>query len=232
MVFITGDTHGDFERIKDFCNKIKTTKEDIMIILGDVGINFSGLVADERKKEYLEALPITLFCIYGNHEQRPSNIKTYVKKEWHGGTVYVEEQYPDIIFAKDGEIYDIYGKKAIVIGGAYSVDKQLRIVHGWGWWPDEQPSTEIKQYVEEQLQKRDWKIDVVLSHTIPRKYEPVETFMPGIDQSRVDKSTENWLDALEEKLEYDKWYCGHYHIEKKVKKVEIMFQNIEEYQVS
>ena len=46
--------------------------------------------------------------------------------EWHGGLVYREEEYPNLVFAKDGEIYDIAGKKTIVIGGAYSVDKWYR----------------------------------------------------------------------------------------------------------
>ena len=31
----------------------------------------------------------------------------------------VEEQYPNILFAKDGEIYNFHGKKVMPIGGAY-----------------------------------------------------------------------------------------------------------------
>ena len=30
--------------------------------------------------------------------------------------------------------------------------------------------------------------DVVLSHTAPKKYEPVEYFLPGFDQTKVDKT--------------------------------------------
>lgn len=52
----------------------------------------------------------------------------------------------------------------------------------------------------------------------PLEYEPVEVFMAGVDQSKVDKSTEDRLD-------YGKWYCGHYHTEKKVDRGEIMFEN-------
>ena len=74
---------------------------------------------------------------------------------------------------------------------AYSVDKEYRLRMGYRWFADEQPSDAIKEYVEQQLDKTGWKEDTVLSHTCPRKYEPVEHFMPGIDQSRVDKSTEN-----------------------------------------
>lgn len=61
-------------------------------------------------------------------------------------------------------------------------------------WPDEQPSDEIKRYVESQLDKLGWKVDVVLSHTTPLKYETVEVFLSGVDQSKVNKSTEEWLD--------------------------------------
>lgn len=49
--------------------------------------------------------------------------------------------------------------------------------------------------------------------------------MSSIAQSKVDKSTEEWLDRIEEKLDYRKWYCGHYHTEKIVKRLELMFQN-------
>ena len=130
---------------------------------------------------------------------------------------------------KDGEIYDLDGKTAIVIGGAYSVDKDYRLLAGYSWFPDEQPSDEIKKYVEEQLEREAWDVDVVLSHTTPLKYEPVEVFMSGVDQSKVDKSTENWLDKIEDRLSYKKWYCGHYHTEKKIDNLEIMFENFDEF---
>lgn len=191
MIYITGDTHGNFDRIEYFCKKHNTSKDDIMIILGDAGINFSGQMYDNIKKEFLEALPIKIFSIHGNHEQRPYTIDGYKEKQWHGGMVYVEEKYPSLLFAKDGELFDLDGKKTIVMGGAYSIDKAIRIAYGWGWWEDEQPSREIKAYVEDQLGKVGWNVDVVLSHTTPLKYEPVEVFMKGVNQEQVDKSTNN-----------------------------------------
>lgn len=83
--------------------------------------------------------------------------------------------------------------------------------------------------MESQLDKLDWKVDVVLSHTTPLKYEPMEMFLFGVDQSKVDKSTEEWLDGIEDRLDYQKWYCGHYHTEKKIDKLEIMFENVREF---
>lgn len=35
--------------------------------------------------------------------------------EWHGGTVYVEKEYPNILFAKDREIFELDGLKTIAI---------------------------------------------------------------------------------------------------------------------
>lgn len=229
MIYITGDTHARFERIETFCKQAQTSHDDILIILGDAGINFSGWSYDSVKKQFLEALPITLFCVHGNHEQRPYTIESYKEKSWRGGTVYYEEEYPHLLFAKDGEVFDLEGKKTIVMGGAYSVDKRFRLTYGYNWWPDEQPSEEIKQYVEMQLDKLEWKVDVVLSHTAPLKYEPIEVFLSGLDQSKVDKSTENWLDSIEDRLEYQKWYCGHYHTEKKIDRVEIKFERVDEF---
>ena len=226
MIYIKGDTQGDFRRINSFCREKGTKNGDILIILGDAGINIRGGEEDREKKENLEALPITIFAIHGNHENRPYNIRTYKEKIWYGGMVYYEEAYPHILFAQDGEIFDFDGKKNIVIGGAYSIDKDIRLKYGWNWWKDEQPSEAVRRYVESRLKQSDWKIDVVLSHTVPAKYEPIECFLPEIDQSSVDKSTEIWLDSIEDRLDYRKWYCGHYHTEKQVDKLEFMFENI------
>ena len=104
MIYITGDTHGQFGRIEAFCKRFVTSKDDVMIILGDAGINSGGGIQDVRKKEFLESLPVTIFAIHGNHEQRPQTIESYREKLWRGGVVYWEEAYPSLLFAKDGEV--------------------------------------------------------------------------------------------------------------------------------
>lgn len=230
MIYITGDIHGDLRRISDFAYKHETSKEDTMIILGDVGFNYYGDIRDISRKHSAENhIPFTFFCIHGNHEMRPQTIGTYLEKEFWGGKVLYEAAYPSLLFAVDGEIYNIGSKRALVIGGAYSVDKEYRLQRGWGWFPDEQPSPETKALVEANLGLSEWSVDVVLSHTCPLRYEPVEVFLPFIDQSKVDKSTEEWLDSIEQRLTYDKWYCGHYHTEKVIDKLEFMYESIKEF---
>ena len=70
-------------------------------------------------------------------------------------------------------------------------------------------------------------MDIVLSHTGPLKYEPIEAFLPMVDQRTVDKSTEIWLDRIEDRLDYQHWYFGHYHTEKEIDKISILFQSIQ-----
>lgn len=81
------------------------------------------------------------------------------------------------------------------------------------------------------LAERNWKIDVVLSHTCPVQYEPIEVFISMIDQSTVDKSTERWLGNIEKRLTYDKWFCGHYHTSKVIDKMRFMFEDYIEMEV-
>ena len=229
MIYITGDKHGDFEEVMDFCYKNKTTTQDILIILGDAGINYHLNNYDYILKNSLLQYPITFFCIHGNHEERPEKIKSYKTKKFHNGIVYYEEDYPNILFAKDSEIYDFDRNKVIVIGGAYSIDKEFRLLYGYNWYESEQPNNETKNKVKETLQLRNNKIDIILSHTCPFKYLPREMFLSGIDQSKVDNSTEFFLDELENNTIYKKWYCGHFHTDKKIDKMIFMFNDILEF---
>ena len=57
MVFLTGDTHGEFGRIEEFCAECGTSTDDVMVILGDAGINFYRDKRDDELKEYLEDHP-------------------------------------------------------------------------------------------------------------------------------------------------------------------------------
>lgn len=221
MFYITGDTHRDFTSVHDL------PKGSTLIILGDAGINYFLNEEDKELKEYLNSLGITFLCVQGNHEERPENIPTYKEKIMYGGKVFIEDDYPNLIFLKNGEVYIINNKKVLVIGGAYSIDKNIRLTYGWHWFKDEQLNKSEMNMILEKYQGTH--VDVILSHTSPKKYEPVEVFLSGIDQNTVDKTMEEFLDTVEETIKYDKWYCGHYHTEKIVDKIEFMFENIKEY---
>ncbi|MBQ6094457.1 MAG: metallophosphoesterase [Lachnospiraceae bacterium] len=225
MIYFTGDIHGSPWGVKRFCEKQILNNEDILVLLGDVAANYFGDWRDVEMKNVLGSLAPTILCIHGNHEMRPWHIDGYHEAVWNGGKVWVQDQFPNLLFAQDGDLFFINGLRYIAIGGAYSVDKRYRLARGYGWWEDEQPSEEIKDYVEQQLREND--VDVILSHTCPFKYEPQEMFLPGLDQSSVDTSTERWLDQIEERTDYIAWFCGHWHTDKRIDKMHFLFHRVE-----
>lgn len=225
MTYITGDIHGVPWRIHKFAKKFNLTTDDTIVMLGDVGANYFGDERDAQMKNALSKHPVTILCVHGNHEMRPWEAGEYHLKEWKGGLVYVDDHHPNLLFAKDGEIYNIDGYRCMPIGGAYSIDAYYRIRMGSGWWASEQPSAEIKAFVEKQLAETE--IDVIFSHTCPSKYEPIETYLPYVNQKDVDKSTEHWLDTIEDRYTYSAWFCGHWHIDKRIDKLHFLFKTWE-----
>ena len=52
------------------------------------------------------------------------------------------------------------------------------------------------------LESLNCQIDNVLSHTGRLKYLPRDMFLPNIDKFKVDHSMEEWLETIEERLDY------------------------------
>ena len=225
MVILTGDTHGEFDRIEQFCEEYETTENDVMVILGDAGINYWLDEQDEALKERLSQLPITLFCIHGNHEERPEEVSGYELVEWRGGFVWIQPEYPNLLFAKDGEIYQFDGKTVITIGGAYSVDKYYRLAVGAPWFGTEQPDERTKGQVLSALNRVGWKVDYVFSHTVPLSAIPRHALLPTMDQKMVHNSTEEWLEEIAQKLDYQGWFAGHFHITWSLDRIQILYED-------
>ena len=210
-VFVMGDIHGQVGRVRDFCKEEKTTTNDILILLGDAGFNYNFNEYDRARKEFVSKLPITLLCIHGNHEERPDNIKSYVVKSYEKFqcNCWVEDEYPNILFPFDGKMV-INGKKFLVMGGAYSIDKYYRLSSGQPWFESEQMSEDTKNYIRALVQY-ETDFDYVLTHTAPTSEEPTFLFLPGIDQSTVEKGVEIFLEEIKRKIKFKHWYFGHYH---------------------
>ena len=83
MIYITGDTHREFYRLHD----IEKNKDNMLIILGDAGINYYLDDSDKKLKEQ-EMLPETkaiLFNIFRDYlstKKEKNKIKKWQLEDW------------------------------------------------------------------------------------------------------------------------------------------------------
>ena len=216
-VLITGDTHGGN------CNRLSIIKESMpeykpeetaVIILGDVGFLYFLGKKDRINKAEASRYGYTIYCVRGNHEARPSEKLGLhlVNDDFVGGPVWIEDDFPLIRYFCDWGRYNIMGRKTLVIGGAYSVDKWYRLQNGWTWFKDEQLTDfEMTACLKN---VKDKEFDLVLSHTCPCSWQPTDLFLRGIDQSAVDNSMEVWMDTLKDEMDWSLWLFGHYHTDR------------------
>ena len=220
--FITGDTHGKVaERLHHIPDTLNP-EETAIIILGDAGFNFWLNKTDTKAKREASKYGYTIYCVRGNHEERPENISSMETSfdENICGPVFVENEFPNIRYFKDGRTYEINGHRTLVIGGAYSVDKWYRLARvgldeqtndpaKTGWFPSELlTEDEMLQIASVTFGEE---FDFVFSHTCPLSWEPRDLFLSFIDQSTVDKSMEQWLDVIKADIHWGIWCFGHFH---------------------
>lgn len=60
-IYITGDVHGDFSAMQRWCEIVEPDKNDIIVILGDAGLNYFGGERDRERKMLANSLGSTIF---------------------------------------------------------------------------------------------------------------------------------------------------------------------------
>ena len=187
----TGDFHGDATDFRSRAAKIP--EGDAIIVLGDAGLNYCKDYNDEYAKKVVNELGHLVYIVRGNHEIRPSNLRT-MKYSFDiniQGNVFYEEDYPNIRYLDDYAIYSFNGYTVGVIGGAYSVDKYYRIGNGYKWFIDEQLTDDEQRAAMSVMANQN--IDIMLTHTCPIEWQPRDLFLPMLDQESVDTSMEEFL---------------------------------------
>ena len=214
--FITGDKHGNFENVLLYWpSEITQNPNAAVIILGDAGVNYYLNKRDYFLKETITKHTKCIFyCIRGNHDYNPTKLPNMICSydATIQGNVWYDPDFPNIRYLTNG-IYYFNGHKTLVIGGAYSVDKYYRLENGWSWFEDEQPNQEEKDAIFN-LITDNREFDLVLTHTCPYENRPTDAFLPFIDQSTVDNSTEHFLSEVKSKIKFNKYCFGHFHLDR------------------
>ena len=213
-IFITGDQHGNPDNIYYLDSVVRLSENDLVISLGDFGVPYWS--AKKKSKNDLDTLEMfnkfhTNFAIIqGNHSKRFERVKWFKQSEFCGANSFYCPLYPNFHFLQNGEVYNFNGMSFLVIGGGYSVDKFIRLEHGWTWEPEEQLNEEEKSKIRNLISENE-KYDFVLTHVAPLELQPTWLFLSFVDQSQVDTSEEVFLSEVRKQIDYKAWFFGHYH---------------------
>lgn len=239
MIYITGDTHGDFRRFARSCRKrlpFELTENDCVIICGDFGLLWNPDRTFLYNLKWLSNLPFRILWVSGNHENY-NMIAEYPPEEWNGGKVrhIVRDK---IILLERGQVFHIEGAVFFTFGGASSHDIQggildrnsptyradvqrarrkdlpYRILNET-WWSAELPTEKELQEGRNNLEKVGYRVDYVISHCasdrVQRCLEELY-FGSNSDTSFYGQDIlTDYFEELESKLQYRRWYFGHYH---------------------
>jgi hypothetical protein len=195
--------------------KEKFNKIAYHIILGDAGFMWPGNEkADLFHYKTLANRPFPILCVIGNHEPvlgRPDLPQADIGIGEK--VIVVNEKKPFVAYLKRGNVYNIEGRKFLVLGGALSIDKEFRRP-GISWWEEEYWSEKEKSDLFRMLKKKN-KFDYVLSHTGPARIN--DTINPFRRVGLLPKFYDN-VAFLNERIDGDitckQWFCGHWHVDK------------------
>lgn len=222
MLYVTGDIHCPIDigkiNTKQFPAQKRMSKEDYIIICGDVGIVWQpGSGEDRWWQKWLEEKKFTTLFVDGNHENHQA-LQEYPVEVWNGGKIHRVK--PTVIHLMRGQVYNIDGYRIFTMGGAASADRIYR-KEGVSWWQEEMPSKEEYQEAISNLERADWKVDYVITHTA------ADNVINRINPMNQQNALTSFLLILEKKLEYRHWYFGHFHGDRQLdEKHTMLYQSI------
>jgi len=210
MIYITGDLHGEIEisklNMKNFPQQKLLDKDDYVIVTGDFGLVFDNSKEEMFWRNWLHERNFTLVFCDGNHECFPL-LNKFPIQQWNGGKVHFIND--SIIHLMRGQVFTIDDLKYFTMGGATSIDKHRRI-EGKSWWKEEIPSQKEFDEAMDNLDKHDWTVDYVISHTCSMRIMQERGYI------KENNALNKFFDMLEKELEYKHWYFGHFHDDVKI----------------
>lgn len=202
MILLLGDIHGDSRILQKAIEVSKKSNAVAIVQLGDF-----GMFRDNEKwfRENIKDAHIPIYFIDGNHDDCSRWIELKeVTRIWDDRELY---------YVPRGTVMDIDGRTIAFMGGAGSIDKQMRIETGIHWDENENISpAHVERLYRNALGK---KIDMFLTHCPPnsvveKNFDPMQKLWFGVGIDWVD-SNQNIIEDAWDKLNYPSIYSGHMH---------------------
>lgn len=128
-ILLAGDTHGDANAVKTLLEKARDIEADALFVLGDFGIwdhHDGGAFTDHVSRFTQRYGGIPVCFLPGNHDNYDLLFKWEAENSrTRDGFVFVKE---GLFYSPRGHRFTWGGVRFLSLGGAYSVDKEWRVI--------------------------------------------------------------------------------------------------------
>ena len=195
MIYITGDTHGDYEVFNE--RRLGHLKKgDTLIITGDFGFIWDNSKKEIKNLKKLSKQKFDILFVEGAHENF-ERLKEFEEVPYREGTA---RKIADNIYCLNrGELYLIEGKTLFALGGGLPPEADAT---------EESPSLpndEELEYAVVNLQEQHRQVDLIITHEAPASVKRL------IDRGAAINDLNIFLDTVMHNTRYQKWFFGSLH---------------------
>ncbi len=204
MIYVTGDMHGDLERLYDKQFR-KLKKGDVLLVCGDFGYIFDGSKTEKQVINYLATRKFVTAFVEGTHD----NLDTIYRCRttvWKGGMVHRIKG--NLLHLMRGQIFNIDGYTFFTFGGGESIDKDMRVESG-RWWRQEEATPAEMADGARMLYEAGCAVDFIITHEPPSLVKSAMLLRRG-DTDRVNKLN-GYLEEIGRSCSFGHWYFGSLH---------------------
>lgn len=207
-----GDLHGEItplsnKRILSLCGEEFPQN---LIVAGDFGFVWHKNKQEEYYLKWLEEKPYNIIVVKGNHENHERLLSDeFPTVNFNGAKA--KQIRRNIFVIEHGEIFVLDGKSFFCMGGAMSVDKETRR-NRIDWWQEEQPNYNDFLSGKYNLLTYGNRVNYIVSHSCPGVI--YDKFLRNEFPDKQNDAVYDLLDYFYCNIQFDTWFCGHFHIDR------------------
>lgn len=206
MILLLGDIHGDYRTLQRAIDKANEVGAAALIQVGDFGLFRSfGMNSEEQFKNVVHTSKCPVYFIDGNHDDC-TRWTTYTE---------VSQVYPELplYYVPRGTVMEIDNRTVAFMGGAGSIDKNIRLQEGWHW--DERENISPYEVLRMMDNAKDKQIDLFITHCPPNSvinehFDPRGKLQFGVGLDWHDHN-QDIIENIWHAIGTPNVYSGHMH---------------------
>jgi len=204
MIILLGDIHGNIDALRHAIKRAVDAGAVAIIQVGDFGL-FPKHGIDVGFYNVCKNSPIRIYFIEGNHDDCKRWVQlTEVTRIWDDANLF---------YVPRGTVMELDGRTFAFMGGAASIDKNIRLREGWHWdkYENIAPQDVLRLFNNAEGKK----IDILITHDVPisvcaAHFDDNAKLWFGVDKDWHDYNMDV-IQGIWDKLGNPQIYSGHMH---------------------